>query len=88
MTRRDFRWRVLGAVLFIGGPSLALLTPGRAAGPHGLVTVLCLVATLLGLVLLIRGRKVALALRVENSPHRMLPALLHERRLKRRRPRG
>lgn len=83
MTRRDLFWRGVGAALFVGGPS-ALLLPGDAAGLHGIITLVGMAATILGLVFIVQGKKVALAVRVENSPHRLLPSLIRSRRRERR----
>lgn len=85
MTHRDLLWRGLGATLFVGGPCAALLLPGDAAGMHGIITLCGLAVTILGLVLVIQGKKAALALRIERSPHRMLPALIRSRRRAQRR---
>ncbi|EJL20418.1 hypothetical protein PMI02_05537 [Novosphingobium sp. AP12] len=84
MTRRDLLWRCLGGVLLAGGPTCELLAPGDSGGARGILTLLFFAATVLGMVLLVQGKKVALALRIDGSRHRMLPDLIRSRRRERR----
>lgn len=84
MTRRDLLWRCLGGVLLVGGPAFELLTAGDAGGARGMLTLLFFAATVLGMVLLVQGKKVALAVRIDSSAHRMLPDLIRARRRERR----
>ncbi|EQB07642.1 hypothetical protein [Novosphingobium lindaniclasticum] len=84
MTRRDLLWRGGGASLFVCGPTAALLTPNGAAGLQEIMTLTGIGVTILGLVLIVQGKKAALALRVERSSHRMLPTLIRTRRRERR----
>ncbi|PZQ53307.1 MAG: hypothetical protein DI555_16835 [Novosphingobium pentaromativorans] len=83
MTRRDLFWRAAGAVLLVGATAAEQLAPGSGAF-RGLLTLVLLVTAFLGLLLLIRGKKMALALRIERSRHRMLPDLIRARRRQRR----
>lgn len=83
MTRRDILWRSLGAVLSLVGPACELLAPGDSGGARGMLTLLFFALTVLGIVLLIQGRKVALAVRIDGSRHRMLPELIRSRRRER-----
>lgn len=66
MTRQDRFWRVLGAVLLIGGPCAEFLAPGDAQGLRGILTIVLLGASLFGIVLLLQGRKVVKAWRIES----------------------
>jgi len=84
MTPRDLLWRGLGGVLSVGGPACELLVPGDSGGARGLLTLLFFAATVLGIILLVQGKKVALALRIDGSRHRMLPDLIRSRRRERR----
>lgn len=48
-----------------------------------MLTLLFFALTVLGIVFLIQGRKVALAVRIDGSRHRMLPELIRSRRRER-----
>lgn len=84
MTRRDLFWRGVGAALFVGAPCLVPLAATDGEGAHTALTMFCMAMMIFGLVLLVQGKKVALAWRVESSPHRMLPAMIRSRRRERR----
>ena len=84
MTRRDLFWRGLGSLLFIGAPCIVLSASTDSGGSATALTMFCMAMMIFGLVLLVQGKKVALAWRVENSPHRMLPAMIRLRRRERR----
>lgn len=84
MKPRDVIWRGVGAMLYAGGTAGALLIPVSRAQAQSAVILVCMLAGLSGLVLLVQGKKVMLALRVENSSHRLLPALIRSRRRERR----
>lgn len=84
MIRRDGFWRGLGAVLLMGGCGGAYVLPTEPAATHDALTLLCMGLAILGIVLIAQGRKAVLALRIETSPHRMLPELIRTRRRQRR----
>ena len=86
MTQRDLVWRVAGAALIAAG-ALATRAATAAAGSADLVGLLGLLVAATGLLLLIGGKKVALALRVERSRHRELPGAIRTARQARRRNR-
>jgi hypothetical protein len=76
MTSRDFAWRCAGAaILALAGA----IGPGHLLGTGGASGLLAFVTALLGLVLLVQGRRVPAALRIERSRHRALPQSLHRR---------
>lgn len=86
MTVRDLRWRISGAtLLFIG--SFIVHGATEAAGSADMLGLLGLLVAAGGLLLLIGGRRVALALKVERSRHRELPAAIRVARQFRRRDR-
>jgi len=82
MTRRDMIWRGAGAAMIAAGYSLATATSSDGTGLSSLLTLIGFAAAFLGLVLLVQGKRVPLAFRIERSSHRDLPALI---RLQRRR---
>ncbi len=84
MTRRDLLWRGLGAALFVGAPCVDLVTREGGEGVRTAVTMLCMASMIFGVVLLVQGKRAALALRVERSSHRMLPAMIRSRCRERR----
>ncbi|WP_428680844.1 hypothetical protein [Sphingopyxis sp.] len=86
MTQRDLVWRVAGAALIASG-ALATRAATAAAGSADLVGLLGVLVAAGGLLLLICGKKVGLALRVERSRHRELPGAIRTARQARRRNR-
>ncbi|MEG3125690.1 hypothetical protein [Sphingomonas sp. GB1N7] len=80
MTRRDFAWRGIGVGAFATAIALGLtIRPGEEA-------VLGLPAfglALFGLVLIVQGRRVPAALRVERGRHRALAQTIRDRRRRR-----
>lgn len=81
MTRRDFTWRGRG----VGVVGVAIAIGGGARGITDAVLGLpafCL--ALLGIVLVVQGKRVPAALRIERSRHRMLAQAIRDRH--RRRP--
>ena len=80
MTRRDRLWRCMGSVLLVGGIAAELVVPGDAAGFRGILTLAFLGIALTGLLLLIQGKRVALAFQIEGSRHRNLPDLIRSHR--------
>jgi len=77
MTHRDLAWRAAGAALF----ALACLA-GLAglAGATGKLGLPGFALALIGLALIVQGRRVAAALRIERGRHRMLAQAIHARR--------
>lgn len=76
MKRRDLAWRGLGVGILAVA---AAIGPGEWFGTGVAVGVSAFVAALLGLVLIIQGKRVAVALRIERSRHRSLPQAIHRR---------
>jgi hypothetical protein len=88
MSRQGDRlWRGVGAFLLIAGGLAGTLTD--ISGPEGAGTLLLLgfPLAILGLVLVVQGKRAPLAIRVECSRHRHLPERLQARRTGRP-PRG
>ena len=76
MTLRDLAWRFAGVgILALAGA----IGPGHLLGTSGASGLLAFVTALPGLVLLVQGRRVPAALRIERSRHRALPQALHRR---------
>jgi hypothetical protein len=73
MISHDGLWRAGGVMLIGSGVVLA-------NGSNALVGLLGFALTIAGLVLAVQGRRVLLALRIERSRHRELPAMIHARR--------
>ncbi len=80
MTRRDLLWRGTGAAVFAIACTTSLAKGSDASASLGL---LCFAAALFGAVLMIQGKRVSAALRIERSRHRALPQAIHERRCQR-----
>ncbi len=80
MTRRDLAWRGLGAVIASAGCVPGLF--GRYYDNPGL-GLLGFVLAMIGLVLIVQGKRAPAALRVEFGRHRMLPHAIHARRCQR-----
>lgn len=74
MTGRDALWRGAGAATFAGAIGTCAL-PGIGVA----VQLLCFVLAVAGIVLMIQGRRVPAALRIELSAHRSLPQAIHAR---------
>ncbi|WP_375398640.1 hypothetical protein [uncultured Sphingomonas sp.] len=84
MTGRDLRWRVGGAVLFVAGCAAPVI---GIAGP--LVTLPCFAAALVGIVLMLNGKRVPVLLKAERRGHCDTAAVIHSRRTRQsRRPTG
>lgn len=79
MTRRDLRWRAAGLALSAGGCAAGLLH--RAGSPF---TLLYFVAAILGIVLMLNGKRVPIAFAAERRGHRDTAATIHARRSRRR----
>lgn len=87
MTLRDVTWRAGGMTLFGIACVIGLddrLGDGGASGTGTIVAGLFSFGlAILGIVLLVQGKRVALAWRVERSPHRNLAAIIHAQRQRR-----
>lgn len=81
MTQRDLFWRTAGATLVGVGYALTRVATDASADLVGIVGLLVAAA---GLLLLLAGKKVVLALRVERSRHRELPGAIRASRRARR----
>jgi hypothetical protein len=87
VTRRDLAWRAGGLVLF--APACALgfadrVAPGGSSGAGDTIWGLLRFAlAIIGLLLLVQGRRVAKAWHVERGRHRNLVAVIHARRIRR-----
>jgi hypothetical protein len=81
MTQRDLFWRAAGATLVGIGYVLTRVATEAAADLLGIVGLLVAAA---GLLLLLAGKKAALALRIERSRHRELPGAIRASRRARR----
>lgn len=77
MTRRDLFWRGGGAAIFAVACATGSAT-GSSARPS--LALLCFAAALFGAVLMIQGKRVSAALRIERSRHRELPQAIYARR--------
>lgn len=76
LKRRDLAWRGLGlGILALAGA----IGPGEMFGVGGGLGLVAFVAAAIGLVLVIQGRRVPAALRIERSRHRALPEVIHRR---------
>ncbi|WP_294331836.1 hypothetical protein [uncultured Sphingomonas sp.] len=87
MTRPGDRWwRAAGVALLIAGVLAGAASDLAAADGTG-VLLLGFPIAMLGLVLVVQGRRASLAIRIECSRHRLLPERLQARRAARRRDR-
>lgn len=77
MTHRDLFWRGLGAALVVVTATVRL---ADGAGTHTGIMLVAFLLTILGLVLMIQGKRVSAALRVERSRHRLLAQAIRDRR--------
>lgn len=81
MTHRDIAWRSFGGALFLMGAVIGLNDRVGGGSFPGLAGFL---VALFGFVLIVQGKRVPAALRIERSRHKGLPQSIHARR--RRRP--
>ena len=77
MTGRDIAWRAAGVVMILAGSA------STAADLSVGTTLAGFVLAITGIVFAVQGKRVAVALRIERSHHRELPAVLHARRARR-----
>lgn len=78
MTGRDLVWRAAGACLFVGGCTASAIARDGSpwVGLHFLIAVL-------GIVLVLNGKRVAVAIRAERRGHCNTAAAVHAARLRR-----
>ena len=79
MTGRDLAWRAGGLALAVGGCAASLLD--RSGSPF---TIIYFLLTIAGLVLLLNGKRVAIALQAERRGHCDTAAAVHAGRVRRR----
>ncbi len=77
MSRRDRAWRATGAALILGACSAAFAMEGSA------LVLLALPVTLLGLTLVVNGKRVGIAVRAERRGHWHTAEVIHAQRLRR-----
>lgn len=77
MRHRDLAWRGLGATIFAAAALLKFSNYGDAVGLQPFFFAL------LGILLMVQGRRVLAALRIELSRHRLLARAIHDRRRQR-----
>jgi hypothetical protein len=80
MTHRDLAWRSLGVALVVVAVTARI---ADGAGTHAGLSVAAFILTLIGLTLIVQGKRVSAALRVERSRHRMLAQAMRDRRRRR-----
>ncbi len=84
MMLRDLMWRAGGLALFCPacaiGFSNRLAEGGTSETGSTVPGLLSFALAIIGIVLLVHGKRVALAWRVERSPHRHLAAIIHAKR--------
>lgn len=81
MTRRDRIWRGVGVILAVGACGVA------AAMDRSALAVMVFPIALLGLTLMINGKRVVVALRAERRGHAHTAEAIHAVRLRRTRRR-
>ena len=81
MTRRDILWRGIGVVLAVGACGVAAAVNGSA------MAMLVFPIALLGLTLMINGKRVVAVLRAERHGHGHTAEAIHAVRLRRSRRR-
>lgn len=79
MTVRDLTWRSAGALLFAGGSTTSLWA--RDGSPW---VLLHFVAAIIGIVLMLNGKRVGVVIRAERRGHCDTAAAVHAARIRRR----
>ncbi len=79
MTRRDILWRAIGVMLAVGACGVAAAMNGSA------IAMLVFPIALLGLTLMINGKRVVVVLRAERHGHGNTAEAIHAVRLRRSR---
>ena len=80
MTGRDLAWRVAGVA--VAGTAAAGGLTAREGSP---LVIVYFVAAIVGIVLMLHGKRVAVAWRAERHGHRDTAAAIHSRRVERHR---
>lgn len=80
MTSRDLHWRVAGALLFCAGCAAP-----RFSAEGSPWVILHVFVAVLGIVLIVNGKRVAVAIKAERSGHCDTAAAVHQARIRRRR---
>lgn len=80
MTHRDRFWRGVGVALVVVASAVRMTQGVETHVGAGLAAFLLMLA---GLVLIVQGKRVPAALRVECSRHRLLAQAIRNRRLRR-----
>lgn len=84
--RRNLAWRAAGLLMVVAGYA-ANIACDPDKGFASLIELGGFLLMIAGLVLIVQGRRVGMALRIERSGHRALPLAIHSRRLAGRRER-
>ncbi len=77
MTRRDRIWRTMGGACFVAGCALGIV-PGLSE--RGSIGVLGFALAMIGLVLLVHGKRVPATWKIVRSRHYALPEAIAARR--------
>lgn len=80
MTGRDTRWRITGAVLGVGACTAAAWDTDGSP-----LTLLHFLLAILGIVLIVNGKRVAIILQAQRRGHGQTAAAIHAQRIRRRR---
>lgn len=83
MTRRDRLWRAAGAVLAIGGCAAAALDADGSP-----MTLPFFLSAIVGIVLMLNGKRVAVLWQAERRGHCDTAAAIHAQRVRRRESQG
>lgn len=81
MSGHDLAWRAAGITMMVAGAASTAIAD-VALG----VTLAGFALAIAGVILAVQGDRVPLAIRIERSRHRDLPARVHARRVRRRSP--
>lgn len=76
MKHRDLAWRALGLGIVAAA---AAIGPARLFGSEDWLSLVAFIAALTGVALIVQGRRVPAALRIERSRHRALPQAIRKR---------
>jgi hypothetical protein len=73
-------WRGVGAAALVTGYAIGAFADPAASLAAGVATLGGFVMAITGLILMVQGRRVPAAIRIELSRHRLLPQAIHARR--------
>ncbi len=79
MTPRDLIWRAAGGGLIAAGYGVTRAVES-AGGPAAILGLFGIMVAAAGLLLLLGGKRIPMALRIERSRHRELPMAIKARR--------